>query len=239
MKSATLLLVLLAACGEPATAPGAVDTLSDKDASVTQQFAEAADAVFVGTVTGLDHQVSEADAEGRQLPFTYVTWQVDHGVKGVRTGQRYTARFLGGPMGDAHLHVTEIPEFEVGDTDLLFVRGNGRVGSPLVGGPRGRVQIVDAGDPVEGLSPAASPRWLKRVREHLAAADHTDARAATSVVLGEPFTFAWPERPSHEALAAAEARNAPVELAQPPMSAASRAEHDAIDANGRNPVLPL
>lgn len=239
MKHAISLLVLLAACGGEATAPGAIDTLSAKDATVTQQFADSADAVFVGSVVALDHQVSLADADGRQLPFTYVTWQVEHAVKGVRSGTTYTARFIGGPMGDKDLHVSEIPDFDVGDRDLLFVRGNGTLGNPLVGGPRGRVQIADAGDAVDGLSPTASPRWLRLVRDHLAKADFSDAPVATSVVHGQPFTFAWPERPTQEQLAAAEARNAPVEHAAAEMPAGSRAEHDAFEANGRNPVLPL
>jgi hypothetical protein len=195
-----------------------------------------ADSVFVGEVTRIAHQVSSPDASGLRLPFTLVTWRVDDGIKGV-AGQTYTARFLGGPLGDRTLDVPEIPTFAVGDRDLLFVRDNGSVGCPLVDGARGRVRITGATRP-DGLSPdAPSGAWLGAAVASLHAANLGPSRAAPD--LDAPFVFAWPRSATTaERLAAARAARARISAAVAGGAHAPTAERAAYEANGNNPVLP-
>ena len=54
--------------------------------------------------------------------------------------------FLGGKVGNDELTVVGQPQFKVGDTDILFVRGNGRQLCPLVHASYGRYQVVDSGN---------------------------------------------------------------------------------------------
>jgi hypothetical protein len=195
-----------------------------------------ADAVFVGEVTRIAHQVSNPDASGLRLPFTLVTWRVDDGIKGT-AGQSYTARFLGGPLGDRTLDVPEIPTFAVGDRDLLFVRDNGSVGCPLVDGAHGRVRITGATRP-DGLSPdAPSSAWLGAAVASLHAASLGPSRTAPD--LDAPFVFAWPRSATTaERLAAARAARARISAAASGGARVPTAERAAYEANGNTPVLP-
>src|SRR5688572_28769419 len=137
-------VVLVVACNaEPTddTQPTPSE-LSVAETERIQDAARLADAVFIGEVVRIEHQMSEEDPDGQAMPFTVVTWSVEDGVKGVDTDAIYSARFLGGPTPDGKtLSVSEIPEFDMGDRDLLFITGNGDLGCPLVGGEQGRVPV--------------------------------------------------------------------------------------------------
>jgi len=203
-------LALATGCADaPPTDPTADDADLPSDARADLVVsASSADAVFVGHVIRIAHQVSQPDANALRLPFTLVTWQVDDPVRGV-TGGEYTARFLGGPLGDKTLVVSEIPAFAVGDHDLMFMRDNGTVGCPLVNGARGRVRLSGAPD---GLSPRApSGRWLASAVSTIRA-DAAPAPAIATPDLDAPFVFAWPRSATHAerlaAAAAARERNA-------------------------------
>lgn len=236
-----LALGALGGCADPRSDPPEVaPAASDEAPAGVMDQAARADAVFVGEVTRIAHQVSSPDASGLRLPFTLVTWRVDDAVKGVAGGS-YTARFLGGPLGDRTLEVPEIPTFAVGDRDLVFVRDNGTVGCPLVDGARGRVRISGATRP-DGLSPEApSSGWLATTLSSLHAAGLARSAAIAPPDLDAPFVFAWP-RSATAAERLAAARDARARLAAAPASrvetAAERAERLAYEANGNNPVLP-
>jgi hypothetical protein len=195
-----------------------------------------ADAAFVGEVTRIAHQVSSPDASGLRLPFTLVTWRVDDAIKGAINGsaQTYTARFLGGPLGERTLDVPEIPTFAIGDRDLVFIQGNGTVGCPLVDGARGRIRISAAAD---GLSPAApSAAWVTAAVASLRATPLGAARPAPD--LAAPFVFAWP-RSATPAERLAAARNARARIAAATAAGVhpDTAEHRAYAASGNNPVV--
>jgi hypothetical protein len=107
-----------------------------------------AELIFSGTVLAIDHRESSIGAaEHVALPHTFVSYRVDHVLRGAATvGSSITLRYLGGPASsDRILKVSGVPEFEVGDQDLLFVRRNGISPCPLVGWEQGRFRIVRGG----------------------------------------------------------------------------------------------
>lgn len=219
--------------------PGS-DSVTTTDLDTATELAEQADAVFVGEVVELSYQRSQPDADGTELPFTVVTWQVEDGIKGVRSSSRYSARFLGGPLGDETLWVSEIPTFEVGDRDLVFVAGNGEAGCPLVGGAEGRVQL-EPGEHGDGLSRVApGPAWAGKIAAGIRAAG-LGGGTADAPDLAAPFVFAMPRKATREELEEVAAIHAArmAELADREAAPAREpdAEALALAANGGNPVL--
>lgn len=228
---------LLAGCstdmGDAGDRPGAaitgVELDQDGAANLADQTAQA-DVVFVGDVIAIGHQLSAPDAEGQRLPFTLVTWRIAEPLKGTRDAT-YTVRFLGGPLGDRQLQVAEIPEFAVGDRELLFVRDNGLVGCPLVGGASGRIRI---GVKPDGLSRSApSARWLAGATETVRTAS-AGAALVVAPDLTAPFVFDPPRPATHAEKLAAASRT---RTRQAPPAHAVTAEQAAYDANHQNPVL--
>lgn len=199
------------------------------------ELTERADAVFVGEVVEIQHQVSQPDAEGLQLPFTLVTWQIEDGIKGVASGARYTTRFIGGPIGELEVEVSEVPEFELGDRDLLFVERNGEVGCPLVGGADGRVQL-GFGTTLDGVSRVApSQAWTSSLVAGIRGAGLAGG-THEQPDLHAPFVFEMPRVATREELEQVEARHLEreAELAEP----SDDTEQLALTANDLNPVLP-
>jgi hypothetical protein len=75
---------------------------------------------------------------------TFVTVRVQQTLKGGPSTQMLL-EFLGGTVGDRTLTVADMPEFRVGDRDILFINDVGRPASPIVGFFVGRFPIrVDA-----------------------------------------------------------------------------------------------
>ncbi len=106
--------------------------------------AEVADAVFVGDVERIEYRRSRPDSRGGTLPFTFVTWRAERAWKGVVAGELVTARFVGGvsPEGYASV-VSEVPLFQEGDRDVIFLDQNGLAGCPLLGCAAGRLRLID------------------------------------------------------------------------------------------------
>ena len=104
----------------------------------------ASDAAFSGTVKEIEYRLSEPDIEGHQVPFTFVTWHVEHGFRGVEGGGDFTLRCLGGDRGNGHvMFVSTLPVFQVGDEDIIFVQTDDHNACPLVGAVNGRLRLVD------------------------------------------------------------------------------------------------
>lgn len=216
--------------------PGS-DDVSAIDLEAATELAEQADAVFVGEVVELSQQLSQPDARGARLPFTIVTWQVEDGIKGARSGTRYSARFLGGTLGDREIWVSDIPTFEVGDRDVLFIERNGEVPCPLVGGARGRVQL-EFGEERDRLSRVApGPAWAGKIAAEIRAAG-LDEGSTTPPDLTAPFVYELPRAASREELEELQARHEDrmAELAD--QAPVRDAEMMALEANGFDPVLP-
>jgi hypothetical protein len=81
-----------------------------------------------------------ASRSGRVI-VTDVTFHIERTMKGPIYAER-SLEFLGGTIGDETLRVDGMPEFRVGDRDVLFIRDTGRPASPLVGFMHGRFRIV-------------------------------------------------------------------------------------------------
>lgn len=87
---------------------------------------------------------------------TFVTFGIERAFKGsAQSGSSITLRFQGGPDGQGKaMMIPGVPMFDVGDRDILFIRGNGTQIAPLVGWEQGRYRIVqgmvysDAGEEV-------------------------------------------------------------------------------------------
>jgi hypothetical protein len=84
---------------------------------------------------------------GRSI-VTDVTVSIEQTIKGPAHAER-SFEFLGGTVGDDTLRVAGMPQFRVGDRDVLFINEAGRPASPLVGFMYGRFRIVQ--DPGTGV----------------------------------------------------------------------------------------
>ncbi|MBW1881751.1 MAG: hypothetical protein JRJ84_25615, partial [Deltaproteobacteria bacterium] len=104
-----------------------------------------ADLVFLGEVVRIDYRESLADgADGMALPHTFATYRIIDPITGGTAGEEITLRFLGGPNEQGNtLVVSDLPRIDVGDTDMVFVRGNGESICPLVDCSKGRFRVVD------------------------------------------------------------------------------------------------
>lgn len=107
-------------------------------------LAEQSKLVFHGKVIEIAYHGSQATKHQESLPHTFVTYQVDEVLHGNMPRKTFTLRFMGGVghEGKAMLS-TAIPQFSVGDEDVLFVSGNGVSECPLVDCSSGRFRIVE------------------------------------------------------------------------------------------------
>ena len=93
------------------------------------------------------------------LPYTIVTYRVVKPLRGGAAMPSLTLRFIGGPDGRGNfIEASHVPTFQVGDEDILFVKGNGAEGCPLVDCIDGRFRVLDGvvhdgrGTPVATIS---------------------------------------------------------------------------------------
>ena len=80
---------------------------------------------------------------------TVVTMRVLRAVVGAAP-ETIELEFLGGTIGDESLRVSDQPQFQPGDRDILFVENNGRQICPLVAMMYGRYPLVQ--DPLDRSS---------------------------------------------------------------------------------------
>ncbi len=131
MKKLLTLLALLVACQNlPATSvvPPTFDQLVGQ-----------AEAIFHGRVTSV-HSLWVGEGSQRHID-TLVTFEVADAMKG-GLERSYTIRMFGGTVGDESMGISDAPEFQVGDEDILFVENNGSQVVPLVGIMHGRFRVV-------------------------------------------------------------------------------------------------
>jgi len=102
-----------------------------------QQLVDNATDIFVGSVARRESRW--VDTSWGAVIFTYVTFDIQESLKGTARGQT-TLQFRGGTVGNVTLRISDMPEFRVGDHDLLFVGDRAAV-SPLVGFMHGRFRI--------------------------------------------------------------------------------------------------
>jgi hypothetical protein len=134
MPRAILVVVLLAALS---ASQGL--TASTVIAPTFERLVADATEIFVGQVT--ERASRWTMREGRRLIVTDVTFRTSTVVKG-SPGGLTTLTFLGGFVGETSMEVAGMPQFMVGDRDVLFVRDRRATLSPIVAMFHGRFRVV-------------------------------------------------------------------------------------------------
>lgn len=145
MNRIVFALSLLAGCAsDPLDAARLAGPAHPESPSTLGEALVASDAAFHGSVVAIDYRMSEPDSAGASVPYTFVTWRVEHAFRGVEAGGRYTIRCLGGPDGRGRaLVVSTLPLFQVGDEDVIFARTDTTDACPLVGALYGRLRVEE------------------------------------------------------------------------------------------------
>ena len=108
---------------------------------VPPQFAELvnkSDYVVRGRVKALSYE--DRMSGGRELIFTKIEIEVLEVIAGTPP-ESVVLVMLGGKSGDRELVVAGVPQFKVGDEDILFVQGNGRNFYPLYAVMHGKYPV--------------------------------------------------------------------------------------------------
>lgn len=133
-----LFLLMLLPCST-----GPVEAVSLKHKHAVDLIDEA-EAILVGSVTDvLSVPTAESD-----FAFTFVTFKIEHALKGGSQGESLTLRLIGGQIWEDTIQIAGVPQFSVGQRHLLFVADNGQAAVPLVGWFQG--SLVFARDPDTG-----------------------------------------------------------------------------------------
>jgi hypothetical protein len=104
-----------------------------------EQLVHRSDYVVRSRVVSIRHELRTS--AGREVPFTLVEIEVREKIAG-QPPPTVVLSLLGGRMsGGRELRVEGVPEFTVGDDDILFVEGNGTNFYPLVAVMYGRYPI--------------------------------------------------------------------------------------------------
>lgn len=112
--------------------------------STVDEKVKSADFVFQGIVVDVQTRFSERQSESDPaIPYRFVTYEVNRVLKGNYQNNLVTLRFLGGESEDGQvLLIPGQPLFDVGDRDLLMVKGNNRFPCPLVECAHGRYRYL-------------------------------------------------------------------------------------------------
>jgi hypothetical protein len=110
-----------------------------------EQLVAESEIIFRGVV--VDARSRLVDGTERPLIVTDVSFRSLNVLKG-NPSAIVVLSFLGGTVGDQWLHVSDMPQFSVGDRDVVFASPSRREVSPIVGFMQGRFRIVT--DPASG-----------------------------------------------------------------------------------------
>lgn len=171
-----------------------VTSVSQATTVIPPSFAELvakADLVVDGEITAVRSELVHSG--GGRLVYTYVTVEVLETIKGV-SPENLELRLLGGTMGDFTMQVEGVPEFAVGDRDVLFVVGNGEQFCPLVAIMHGRYPVIPRPSDGEEIvlrtsgEPLADPADVERPLAHGSHMEFvTVAEAADQAMTVESF----------------------------------------------------
>lgn len=115
------------------------------DEASLERLIDRADYVFKGRVIDISYRNSKNGA----VPHTFVTYAIEAEYKGRHTETDVTLRFVGGPDSSDPAKVqrvtvsSAVPNFDIGDRDILFVRGNTKLACPLVSAKQGRLRLIN------------------------------------------------------------------------------------------------
>ncbi len=94
--------------------------------------------VVRGTVTDV-HAEAFTTPTGTAIR-TLVTLRVERALKGA-PGESVTIYILGGKVGSRRIHIEGLPEFHVGDRQIVFYAHNGTTVCPLIAAGHGRYHV--------------------------------------------------------------------------------------------------
>jgi len=162
-----------------------------------------ADAIYRGHVTAITARRVAAPG-GASVIKTFVTFAVDRAIKGSAQSE-VVLQFLGGTVGDDTLAVSGMPQFAVGEREILFVQKNGTQFCPLVRMVHGRYRLqhdAASGRDYVARDNRAPLNDVADVQLPLAGNALTMARAADTSHALSPETFenqiaGEVQRPSH------------------------------------------
>lgn len=147
MKKSPLWLAILSALAVQSafyvSSVSAAITAPEKTTGIqTHTLLSQADLTFSGKVVDVQYKDS---ADG--IPHTFVTYAIDQVITGRPDSEKITLRFMGGRQqkGEVirYLEVSETPEFQVGDSDIIFASKNNRNICPLAQCTAGRFRDRD------------------------------------------------------------------------------------------------
>ena len=144
MKLIMMATTILAAGTISYSVPAHYAATEGSESTNLESLVDQSTLVFVGHVIEVDYRMSEPRSEDEvSLPHTIVTYEIAKILYGEPVGDFFAMRFEGGSDGrGGFMHVSNVPLFQVGDEDLLFVSGNGEDGCPLVMCEWGRYRIL-------------------------------------------------------------------------------------------------
>jgi hypothetical protein len=129
------LLVVLALFADAARATSVI-------APTFAELVAEADCIVRGTVTAIETRTISTP-RGPAV-HTLVTLTVEECAKGTAPRQ-LTLTLLGGVSGARRTVIAGMPQFQVGDREILFIQGNGRQFCPMVGLYHGRYRVLTDG----------------------------------------------------------------------------------------------
>ena len=108
------------------------------------EIAERSNAIYLTEITDIAYHTSLPNIQNdRAQPFTFITYKVLKTLRG-KARASFTLRFLGGAYKDGTvMALSNQPEFDKGDKDILFVSGNTLNACPLANCAQGRFRIID------------------------------------------------------------------------------------------------
>lgn len=98
-----------------------------------------AESIYRGQVTAVQSR-RVASPTGASIIKTFVTFAVERTLKGSAQPE-VELEFLGGTVGEDSLEVAGVPQFTVGQREIVFVQKNGRQFCPLVRVMHGRYHV--------------------------------------------------------------------------------------------------
>lgn len=101
---------------------------------------------------------------GQRSIVTKTTFQVIETHKG-SPAPTVELSLPGGTIGDTTLEMVGLPQFEIGETSILFIRTNSAAGAPIVGIYHGKLRISKDADSKEEILLRHNGKPLKDVSE--------------------------------------------------------------------------
>lgn len=135
--------VFLAFCWSvsAALAHGSLGPATETD---LRAMAEKANLIVVATVADVQYKNVPVKGEQQTLPVGLVSLKVSQTLRGKAPKGPLVVRFLGGPDGQGGIYrIGGVPLFQPGETNILFIEGNGDQTCPLTNCEWGRFRLLN------------------------------------------------------------------------------------------------